>query len=269
MHRFLGKRELVSFCACDAPENLPRKEDYVTVKTRMNVDVRTSHVLPDGSIHFLEIKYGTTVVKFIKNMARNFTLRTTQEFKAGVPHGKYKVFRTDKNGKEELQVEGTFRKGKAHGNFFIRGVENAIEHTCTFVKGRVLEFSEAEGRHAIISRNKKSGTLHYFEKDGELCLPLKVSRYLFSEFKREWPSYSHLLFDTISQKFKTYEYRTQLVFPSFVDTQETKFSNIPGHDNFKPNEVRATNYFVWVGCPYKESLREEEHPTNPPTILFV
>nr|WNL49973.1 hypothetical protein MarFTMF_457 [Marseillevirus sp.] len=274
MHHFLEKRELVSFCVCDT-ESIPRKEDYTTTKTtsKRNKDTKNAHVLPDGSIHFLEMKRGWSTG------IQSFTLKTTQEFKKGLPHGKYNVFSTWQKGKEKLYLEGTFRKGNPHGVFFFYDPDGVIEHTYTFINGRVLEISWSNG-DSLISRNRKNGATHYLQKGGTMSLPLNVFRCAFSELESEQRKDTFLLSGMFSQKFKTYECRNQLIFPSFACTQENKFSN-RREGNFLPNKICLSRMFFWAECPFVDTEDEvfpsaqeggplsQDQIGNPLEVIFI
>ncbi|AGV01486.1 hypothetical protein C8_137, partial [Cannes 8 virus] len=280
MHRFLRKKETVSFCVCGGEEVLPKKEEYIISKTKKEGNIiEKAEILPDGTYHFLETRYDREVCDITKSGSKHYTIKTTQEFDGGVPHGKYRAFRVFRNGDEELEVEGDFRKGEAHGNFFVHSVENAVKYTCTLINGRVLEFSTQGRENAIISRNKKKGELRYLEKNNkEYEGALKVSRYTFRELEHEWPSACPLLFDIIFQKFRKYEYRSELVMPNSLDIHNHIFSNEPG-EHFIPNKLYLMMIFVWVECPFTESKEPSnakpggslrvDHLENPTTMIFV
>ncbi|AQQ73939.1 hypothetical protein [Kurlavirus BKC-1] len=183
--------------------------------------------------------------------ANIFLPKVEQEFDNRLAHGKYRIFRILANGENKIKAEGEYAKGKPHGIFRYYGLDDVVETTTTFVDGRVIEFSDSNGVEAVVSRNKRNGTVHYLEKKRERhnsCL--KISRYVFSELECEWESF-RLSLTTISQRFKKYEHRCSL-FSDTPEIHETSFSNDLERENFTPNGLLLMARCFWIECPSTE-----------------
>nr|WRK65524.1 hypothetical protein MarFTME_479 [Marseillevirus futianmevirus] len=265
MEDFLGTRELVSFCVCE-PGYFPNKQKYVSVEYKHTEKVKeTRYVLPNRSLHFLVSEY-ETMAELSRCSAKIFLPRVEQEFVDWFAHGKYRVFRMLSDGEKELKAEGEYVKGKPHGIFRYYSVNDTVEMIATFVNGRIIEFSDSNGVEAIVSRNKRKGTVHYLEKNRGAYSPcLKISRYFFSEPESEWGS-SCLSLNTVSQRFKKYEHRSSLILPDTTEIRETTFSNKVEREDFTPNKLVLMARHLWIECPYTES-EGEEHANR--DLIFV
>lgn len=148
MHKFLQKRDLVSFSV--ASEFLPKKEKFLSKVTEL--DGQTTKmwtVLPDGTKVFLETS------------TSNSTFHCP--CKNGILHGDFEEKHTDILQKRT----GTFKNGKPHGIFTV-WKENFFRCSATFVDGKLLELEEIRpvddflGKHSnkyTFSRNEKKKTL--------------------------------------------------------------------------------------------------------------
>lgn len=259
MGEFLQKQELVSFCVCECSQ-LPDKKDYTSIeygtkREGMQKAEETRYILPDGSLHFSVSDFGQ-MAEVSKNKSRIFTPRVKREYKAGIAHGKYLFFRTNSK-KEELKAEGEYKRGLPHGTFRYYGLNNDIEFVCTFVKGRVLEFSK-DGVEVLVSRNKKNGTVHYVEKNSrDYGKSLKIFRYLFSELKKEWEYFSFSL-GIISQEFEKCECDVSIIPFDSMDIFKESFSNKRERVDFAQNAILVMQPCLWIQCPYIEGESAQE-----------
>jgi hypothetical protein len=148
MHKFLRKRELVSFSV--ASESLPEKEKFLSKVTEFDGQtIKMWTVLPDGTKVFLETS------------TSNSTFHCP--CKNGVLHGVFEWEQTDIPQKRT----GTFKNGKPHGVFTV-WKENFFRCSATFVDGKLLELEDVRpvddflGKDSIkylFSRNEKKKTL--------------------------------------------------------------------------------------------------------------
>ncbi|AQM73355.1 hypothetical protein B1750_gp374 [Noumeavirus] len=144
MDKFLEKRELVSFCLSDEQVKLPKRHRFMTKKVTNKNFREVRGVLPNGETHYYIAKFGGGLSMYAK-------------YFDGQMEGPFRV----RQGKD-IKVEGFFKGGKPHGNFYFWSGKYIIS-TSTFVNGKVLEWSEWDS-DGVVSRNKR-GEASILEKN--------------------------------------------------------------------------------------------------------
>nr|WQM87038.1 hypothetical protein [Marseillevirus cajuinensis] len=240
MHEFLKKREVASFSVngCFSPE----KQNFETTVQQKDGILTT---LPDGSI-----------VKTISNIKTPFHWRITKEstYKDGKLHGRC-VVRTFSSPEEvEKEVEGEYRHGKLHGRWSM-SKGNSVS-TFSFVRGKVLEWTEHFGEEfGIVSHNKK-GELHVLEKKRD-------SNFICSFFGMfgEYSVPSHLGVMIQARTYKNFKCVTREFFPVY---REEICQNFSGEGMFVRGRLVLSRSCLLVECP---SVQEKIKNVGYPTIL--
>lgn len=165
MLQFLNKREVVNFSIAEGNYKMVSKKKFEVEreeKIRDSLLWRTE--LPDGSLTFIRkgwLGYWRTIAG---GKTFSCSVAISCEYRGRKKHGKYKVILSSGND-IRVEVEGTFRNGKPHGMFRRYDFEGKFLSSCTFVNGKVLEYSLGCLRNSVVSRNKKKGTLHILMRE--------------------------------------------------------------------------------------------------------
>lgn len=212
MYKFLEKRERVCLCVGGGIP-LPNRTEHMEKRVSNEKGFREVRgVLPNGETFYYIAKFS------------GISLYAT--YIDGKMEG---IFRVRSRQKGKLLIDGHFKDGRPHGLFRQWEPEaQRVLATCTFVKGRALEWN-SQGESYIISRNEKKKTLFVTRKeedDGGLL----VSSWFFSGMEPGEINQKNIgsAFHVALQKEK---YRKVEIFATkfFADERETtKTQQRPG-----------------------------------------
>ncbi|BAU80050.1 hypothetical protein A9K97_gp301 [Tokyovirus A1] len=153
MHKFLEKKELVSFSVAEGNHKIPKKKDFENLvfgQTTKNGTEKWTR-LPNGQPVFLCLEG----VRKFHGTAVSWTIE--QEYKKGLAHGKYRVFCCREGSERKLVVTGEFERGEPSGTFCeFESVETW--NRVAYVRGKVFERDIVfQGYEMRVVRNKKKG----------------------------------------------------------------------------------------------------------------
>ncbi|AIT54736.1 hypothetical protein MEL_123 [Melbournevirus] len=175
MNEFLKKRELVSFSVTKGNHKIPRKEDFkVSVK---NGATEKWTRLPNGEPLFLTLE---GVGKFREKNGVLVSWTIEQEYKGGVPHGKYRVFQCREGRERKLVITGQFKKGKPSGLFEDFRDPWSLKRA-VYVRGEIFEYFYHPSTIRFI-RNKRGVEDFVFEVRSKRLL-IKSKKETFKERK--------------------------------------------------------------------------------------
>lgn len=220
MLHFLNKREVVNFSIAEGNHRMVSKKDFeVEREEKIRGSLLWSTELPDGSLTLVRKGWLGHWRMLAGGKTFSCSVVISCEYKGMKKHGKYEVILS--SGKDvRVEVEGTFRNGKPHGMFRRYDFEGKILSSCTFVDGKVLEYSLGCLRNNVVSRNKKKGTLHVLMRE-ETEVP--------SVHQVEWSGEENSF---CSKKQSNLRFKTEWL--TFENGEERR------RDFFKDKEMRET-----------------------------